>query len=264
MPCALTEPSNYPDYLKKILKEIAVGDDDTLKACACSLRSPTTEDGCLIVDEDKKVGAFPFCCQLTTDDPLEIVAGGEYWFYSIKLTLRQMMKLYWNTKKATSMTYRNGPCGPPIPFSASCGEVYSDVQEPKKRVCSTGISFSIAAINNYTHQCNPENNGGIFSLFIGSYGGYPSCYMRKEGEEYFFYPSMGSLFGITQSSVQRYYPGRSSNGVIEMQIPGEDKISINTYQPSEDNCCIPNCPPNSITKGLVLVNPIKINIELFS
>ena len=255
---------DYPDYLKKLIKEVEMGNDNVLKECLCKLKSPVTEDGCLILDEDKKVAAFPFCCELTTDDPLEIVAsipGANYWFYPIKLTLRQMMKLYWNTKKATSMTYRNGPCT--IPFSSSCGEVYSDVKEPKKRVCLSNISFFIAAINNYTHKCDPENNGATFSLFIGGFGTYPDCYMRKEGTKYFFYPSMGSLFGTSQSTAQRYYPSRSSNGAIEMQIPGEDKISINTYQPAEDSCCTPNCPPNSISEHVVVVNPIKINIELY-
>jgi len=38
MPCG-TSNSNYPDYLKSIIKAIEVGNDETLKACACSLRS---------------------------------------------------------------------------------------------------------------------------------------------------------------------------------------------------------------------------------
>jgi hypothetical protein len=61
MPCGLTSGADYPDYLKGILKEIAVGNDGDLKACACSLRSPVNNEGCPILDEDGKVGAFPFC-----------------------------------------------------------------------------------------------------------------------------------------------------------------------------------------------------------
>jgi hypothetical protein len=54
MPCAITEPGGYPDYLKSILKTIATENNDTLKACACSLRSPVSDEGCLILDEDNK------------------------------------------------------------------------------------------------------------------------------------------------------------------------------------------------------------------
>lgn len=35
MPCALTSPYNYPDYLKITLKEIEIGDDENLKIAAC-------------------------------------------------------------------------------------------------------------------------------------------------------------------------------------------------------------------------------------
>lgn len=38
MPCG-TSNSNYPDYLKSIITAIEVGNDETLKACACNLRS---------------------------------------------------------------------------------------------------------------------------------------------------------------------------------------------------------------------------------
>jgi hypothetical protein len=63
MPCALTEPDNYPDYIKRILKKIAVGNDNDLKSCACSLRSPVNDDGCLALDSNGKVGAFTKCIQ---------------------------------------------------------------------------------------------------------------------------------------------------------------------------------------------------------
>jgi len=38
MPCG-TSNSNYPDYLKSIITAIEAGNDETLKACACNLRS---------------------------------------------------------------------------------------------------------------------------------------------------------------------------------------------------------------------------------
>jgi hypothetical protein len=45
--------SNYPDYLKSILAEISSGNDDALKACACSLRS--------YIDINAKPYALPYC-----------------------------------------------------------------------------------------------------------------------------------------------------------------------------------------------------------
>lgn len=92
MPCALTaEPGNYPDYLKKILKEIKAENDDEAKACACSLITPTTDEGCAITDEDGKVLAFPFCLDTTAPaiDP-------NYERNDLALTYKQAMKFYWH------------------------------------------------------------------------------------------------------------------------------------------------------------------------
>jgi hypothetical protein len=88
MPCAITSGADYPDYLKAILKEIAVGNDTTLKNCACSLRSPATEDGCLIVDEDGKIGAFPFCV------PTGTITSGSF----IAVSLKEAMSIFWKVK----------------------------------------------------------------------------------------------------------------------------------------------------------------------
>jgi len=88
MPCALTEPDNYPDYLKSILKEIDAGSDDELKDCACDLKSPVDDEGCLIVDENNKIGGFPFCIAEgnnvgpTTPRPLGF-------------SMKQIMRMYW-------------------------------------------------------------------------------------------------------------------------------------------------------------------------
>ena len=88
MPCALTSDADYPDYLKSILKEIEAGNDEELKACACALRSPVTDEGCPVVDEDGKVGAFPYCIAEgnnvgpTTPRPLGF-------------SMKQIMRMYW-------------------------------------------------------------------------------------------------------------------------------------------------------------------------
>jgi hypothetical protein len=98
MPCPLTSGADYPDYLKSILKEIEAGNDENLKACACSLKTPTTNGVCPILGEDNKVGAFPFC--LTIEEDTSSVGDGTQ--YPIKLTLAQAMNLYWNSKKFTN------------------------------------------------------------------------------------------------------------------------------------------------------------------
>jgi hypothetical protein len=88
MGCALTEPDDYPNYLKKILKEIELGNDKKLKACACSLITPVNNDGCPILDSNKKIAAFPFCIE-----EVESITEG---FIG---TLEQMMTIWWRVKK---------------------------------------------------------------------------------------------------------------------------------------------------------------------
>ena len=91
MACGLTSGADYPDYLKAILKGIEAGNDDEAKACACSLRTPTTDEGCPITDEDGKLLAFPFCLDTTAPaiDP-------NYERNDLALTYKQAMKFYWH------------------------------------------------------------------------------------------------------------------------------------------------------------------------
>jgi hypothetical protein len=86
MPCGATSNGNYPDYLKSILKKIAVGKDDDLRACACSLRSPLTTAGCLAIGGDGKIGAFPFCTEES--------ANSKYALWP----LEKAMETYWKVR----------------------------------------------------------------------------------------------------------------------------------------------------------------------
>jgi hypothetical protein len=94
MPCALTSEADYPDYLKSILNEIEAGNDEALKACACSLKTPTTNGGCPILGEDNKVGAFPFCLTYIEEDTSSVGDGTNY---PLKLSLKDAMNLYWSS-----------------------------------------------------------------------------------------------------------------------------------------------------------------------
>lgn len=100
MPCALTSNADYPDYLKSILSAINAGDDNQLKACACQLGTPLSQDGCPILDEDGKLGAFPFCIpEAPNSIPCEN-GGGNAPFLSMfnEISLKNLMRLYWTTQ----------------------------------------------------------------------------------------------------------------------------------------------------------------------
>jgi hypothetical protein len=192
MPCAVTEPNNYPDYIKSILKEISAGNDDDLKGCGCGLRSPVTEDGCLILDEDRKVAAFPFCCPLVT------TGVGANTNYPLKLTLKQAMLLYWQLKSFNHSfieynkygTFSQPPTeckgGDSIPSTtqASSGSILilnanaETITEYKKRVCPCSISLY------YSFNSTTE---GIFGHLFGS-GIEPQIKYKKQGNTYYFYP----------------------------------------------------------------------------
>ena len=137
MACAITEPGNYPDYLKAILKKIAVGNDDEAKACACSLISPTTDEGCLITDEDGKLLAFPFCLDTTAPniDP-------NYQSLDLALTYKQAMKFYWATTMKVeyalkaSISFQRDGCGPSVrTWTIEKKASAQVIQTPKQLVC---------------------------------------------------------------------------------------------------------------------------------
>jgi hypothetical protein len=117
MPCAITSGADYPNYLKNAIKRINAGNDTYAKTCVCSLKSPVDNDGCTILDEDGKIGAFPFCVINTDSDPLLLISNG-YPAYT-RFTLKQLMELWWapyNYSINASGFWSFGPinCGAPI------------------------------------------------------------------------------------------------------------------------------------------------------
>ena len=105
MACGATSNLDYPDYIKSMLKVINVGNDNDLKACACSLKTPLTSEGCPVTDEDGKVGVFRYC----------IENGVGFW------SLKKAMDLYWRVKswelKNVSLTYSIVVNGVPTQFT---------------------------------------------------------------------------------------------------------------------------------------------------
>jgi hypothetical protein len=186
MPCALTEPGNYPGYLKTILKEIEVGNDEELKACACQLRSPVTDEGCLITDQAGKVGAFPFCSTLVTD------GVGDDTAYPLKLTLKQAMNLYWQTT--------NWKFSASAQSSSSCGNSWSINYTQNKRITSSEVPPSKNLVCQNIFQYITDYNGSACGVdgctpFTGNYL-MSSIFetfsnqikYKKEGDIYYFYP----------------------------------------------------------------------------
>ena len=150
MPCALTETDkDYPDYLKKILKEIDVGNDDELKDCACSLKTLTTDEGCPITDSDGKLVAFPFCLNDTNPN-----LGNENVFYisDIGMSYKDAMKLYWKRDPINISFQANGTLAIesekcPVLTSIGSTSLKSDNITLKDLVCGIAKSASISSDN---------------------------------------------------------------------------------------------------------------------
>ena len=90
MPCPSVSNTNYPDYIKKILKQIDVVNNQQLKNCACQLKSPLSEEGCAILGPDNKAGIFNNCITEVTpySYDLNLLTG----------SISDLMKLIWTVK----------------------------------------------------------------------------------------------------------------------------------------------------------------------
>lgn len=204
MSCPINE--SYPGYLKSILKEIAAGNDPVLKACACNLKSPKTTEGCAVVDEDNRIGGFPFCWEFTED--LSKVGDGT--FNPIKLKLKDAMFLYWlskNTSQQISWTEPDVTCTPSLvdvyikiisnnmlKTDPSTGE---PIKAKKELVCRKNITVNSKYISSGGCPTAPQDYSYDFIIgeFFAVAAGF--ClesvslkqYYIREGNEYYFYPS---------------------------------------------------------------------------
>jgi hypothetical protein len=260
MPCALTEPGNYPDYLKAILKEIAAGNDDELKACACSLRSPVTDEGCLIVDEDEdgKIGAFPFCWKLVSEG-----AVGYNTYYPLKMTMKQAMSLYWNSKsldgsKTSGTCTGEGGTGCRSTDVLSGGSASADDyaragKKKKEFVCFHPLYFSNASSKSTSRGCGYGSVSDIpLQLIFFTTNTIGDCCIFpdhgryvKNGNEYDFYPSLyfatlwgyGCGYAVNEEYFQ-HVVGEENNYVtsttsMKIKIDGKDIQASVVYGDSE-------------------------------
>jgi len=234
MPCALTEPTNYPAYLQTILKEIAAGDNTDLKTCACSLRTPVDNEGCPIIGEDGKIGAFPFCSSLVTD------GVGDDTEYPLKLTLKQAMNLYWKTPDwKFSASAQSSSCSSSWSINYTQNKrialSFSDVGPPppsKNLACSNFFRYT----TNYTGSvcgslgCTPINGENYIVSSIFESGAQMKH--KKEGDIHYFYPyfNLGAIgtYGTcagTTTTIATYCDGSSwqspTNYTVNVKISGE-------------------------------------------
>jgi hypothetical protein len=151
MACAITaDPTNYPDYIKPILKKIASGKDKDLQSCACSLRSPLTTEGCLAVGGDGKIGLFPFCTQESADSKYAL------W------PLEKAMETYWRVR---SWNFNGGG----VIRTYNYPEDGQNTDSP----FSTSVEGIISVDGDYnpnTEQSNLVCNSRFFINYAGEFG----------------------------------------------------------------------------------------------
>jgi len=248
MPCALVEPDNYPDYLKSILKEINAGNDSESKACACQLKTPVNDEGCLITDEDGKVLAFPFCLDEENPNLSSSEYNGVFYTSDIGLSYKDAMNLYWGRAglgvsfSAQGVAFDNSPqhCN-----ATSIGSVSLTIPSPtiKELICGTAKSTSISSGDDPRKTKRTDNRCayGFFGdyyfgveivLFVESYsGGFPSgkrAWIDKEAQ--LIYPYIYALESLS-GCCGNFGPvgGFSSSGSLTINTttvtPGFDGIS---------------------------------------
>jgi hypothetical protein len=172
MACDATSNSNYPNYLKNILGTIAVGNNNDLKACVCSLRSPVNADGCLALDSNGKVGAFTQCIE-PASSPDECP-----W------TLEKAMEMYWLVKTWTfSVSGLEGEGGEPgeidfYPFSSTISDITSGNEDEgtnytsaEQLVCGNTpwVRRLDGEIYGFLTFDNPKKSGNLYTSGIVGY-----------------------------------------------------------------------------------------------
>lgn len=166
MPCPVIEPDNYPDYLKELLKEIDAGKNKQEKTCACHLRDVLdSEEECVLLDEDGKKAAFPFCIE-EAPDTVECLEGEEwgedvpFLDASLEVSLKDLMKLYWQTKKI-KVNFNPNIITSPV-------EINRNQTEQKKLVCDIEANLlwgEFVETKFYDKEC-PGSPSGCYDFEI--------------------------------------------------------------------------------------------------
>jgi len=245
MPCPLIEPDNYPDYIKRILKTIDVGDDKQLKDCACSLRSPLTTEGCPAIDGDGKIGLLPFCVEESEDSKHAL------W------SLEKVMEMYWRvrtwrfTANGVERVYQDPDDGEDydVPFSTTIEGVTSTdgdgntITKQEKLVCPAGFYVQYEDGHRGGKEVEIGFNSGtvrppkkVDDLYDSSIYGYV-----RDGSgnlEYSFAPERNpqigtiSILGVTLPMSVAFQYGQDDNDIDSDFISVSATLTPTSYWPT--------------------------------
>jgi hypothetical protein len=164
------------------------------------------EEGCPILDEDNKLGLFPFCIVDTEQDPIEI--GFESWdpyrykLYKVGFSLRDLSQFYWNFKQWGTIKgeFQLAP-GPSYCEKINgkiCKQNIYSSPIPKERVC-LDIGYALHTslrTNTYLDDYRnvPPCSIAGFSFFgLTASPPYVSCYRYND----LYYPAIyAEMFGL--------------------------------------------------------------------
>ena len=266
MPCPLIESDNYPDYIKSILKQIEIEDDEELKACACSLKTVLDEQKeCVVPMTDGKLALFPFCIEDTETDPTTIYVNGgssDYWIFPLGISLDDLMLLYWQNYEVslTGIDSLKCPAAPINIITSTCGDInklyagsygYKSAVESniKYLVCPTTFSAHqnrTCAINEEGYGCNKCHTiaewGGMIAFASWEFYSHPICYRYDEK----YYPTLSFVSALLSSTQHDY----GLKGQAKLKIK-ENSYDLPMYLPVEYAGCFP-----SLTNAEVLIEDV--------
>ena len=266
MPCPLLESNNYPDYIKAILKEIEVGNDDALKKCACSLRTVLDDQHeCAEQMTDGKLALFPFCIEDTETDPTTIYVPGspsDYWIFPVGLSLDDLMLLYWQNYEVSisgtdSLSCPPVPGTPPTPpiniITSACGNINKAYygQYGSKAAIKENTKYLVCDTTFYADTPRTcflnENQYGCVECVNNSWGGiivfsdwanHPVCYRYNNK----YYPDL-SFVSNKLSSTQHDY-GKRGEAKLKTK---NNSYSFSMYDPVDYSPCVPSIANASVS-----------------
>ena len=190
---------DYPDYVKKLIKEAEQSKDEELQACLCRLRKPLDKDHCIIQDEDNKIVVFPFC--LKEEAPSGLPKGT---IADLALTYKQAMELFWKPVKDKTLKFdikAKGSCTCEQGKGSVTGNnnLASDKRDLKSVICGLGIGVEISrdddprATNHMdSGDCSYGNSDYYMGLGIGLFIHYDGFQAWIDTEAKKIYPYIGA------------------------------------------------------------------------
>ena len=199
---------DYPDYVKKLIKEAELSKDKELQECLCRLRKPLDGNNCIIQDEDKKIVIFPFC--LNDEEPIFEPNSGN--IANLALTYKQAMELFWKPVKDKTLKFdikAKGKCTCEQGSGSVTGNnnIKSDKRDLKSVICGLGIGAVIdtederATKHIDSGPCSYGNSDYYMGLGIGLFIYYDGfqAWIDTEAKKIYPYIGAGANLGACES-----------------------------------------------------------------